>query len=83
MVNAAHSTEHRCAVGTWLYQNLASEEREYHKDPVVNRHLKLIHRLVQSGMDDAAIAARLKKTGVKCLNRRGWTPGIISRIRTT
>jgi len=70
-------------IGGWLYQNLASEERVYHKDPVVNRHLKLIHTLVQSGLDDAAIAARLKKTGVECLNRRGWTSGIISRIRTT
>ena len=35
------------------------------------------------GMDDAAIATRLKETGVKCLNRRGCTPGILSRIRNT
>lgn len=70
-------------IGGWLYQNLVSDERVYHEDPVVNRHLKLIHALVQNGLDDAAIAARLKETGVKCLNRRGWTPAIISKVRTT
>lgn len=69
-------------VGGWLYQSLTKKERRYHSDPVINRQLKLIHSLVVQGMDDAAIARHLRRSGIACRQRGGWTAGLITHIRS-
>lgn len=72
--------------GGWLYQSLVKTDedepqREFHSDPTINGHLKMIHRLILKGLDNSQIAQRLKRANVRCASRRGWTPRLVEQVR--
>lgn len=72
--------------GGWPYQSLVKTdedepEREFHSDPTINGHLKMIHRLILKGLASSQIARQLKRANVPCASRRGWTPRLVEQVR--